>query len=363
MSTGSPYPTTATSGDANWTITESSRVPTTLFRFWYPAIFVWMELIAVIGVPGNIVVLKAYAKFPSLHNPTNFLIANQSVADLISYGAGQIVVVFSYSLWGLNLTSTNKYACLFPLCSLTLALLSSVINLLALSVERLLAVAFPFQYLRWVTDTSVKRVVIVLWVIHVMTASLPVLGWNTWIKGRICIAKLAFPYVYFIYIFIMPVFLVLILIAIVNIFVSVVAVTIKRKVAPLKPSTETMKEGEQTPRGDYKITKMFLMVVGVFYLSWLPYTVITIMFFAQPESWKKNGIPELTWALHDMSKGLLLFNAAVNPCIYYKTNSGFRNAFRKLFGWTPLRTDNNDSVVRCKNDSIKTELSITHIYA
>ena len=85
---------------------------------------------------------------------------------------------------------------------------------------------------------------------------------------------------------------------------------------------------------------MFLMVVGVFYLSWFPYTVITIMFFSPPESWKKHGIPEWTLAAHEITKGLTVFNAAVNPFIYYKTNSGFRNAFRKIFGWAPLRNDN-----------------------
>ena len=334
MSTESDDHTAVTPGDADL---NSSRDMSRLIRYWYPAIIVWMYIPIVAGIPGNILVLRAYVKFPSLRNPTNLLIANQSVADLISCVSGQVFVWFNYTVWGLGFASRYKYACLLCMCCITLGLWLSIVNLLALSTERLLAIAFPYQYLRWVSDASVKRVIIVLWVVLVTIISLPIFGWNSWTVGSMCMTMNVFPYIYFVYLFLLPALLVLILMAIFNIVICGIAFIVKNKVAPM-PSVGAKKEGEQATSGDSKITRMFLMVVGVFYLSWFPYTVITTMYFAPPESWKKHGIPEWTLAAHEISKGLLVLNAAANPLIYFKTNAGFRDAFRKLTGFKAKHT-------------------------
>ena len=331
MSTEFAYIATATSGGAGWnsTVNQGSQDLANIIRYWYPGIIVWIYIPFVVGIPGNTLVLLAYAKNYSLRTPTNLLIVNQSVADLVVYAIGLCFVWFNYTLWGLNVASTHKYVCLYMLCSINVGLLSSVVNLLALTVERFLAVAFPYQYLRWVTDASVKRVILVLWTMMMVIANLPILGWNTWTPGKQCTSVYMTPNLYFVNLFLLQALLVLVIMAILNIIICGIAFIVRRKVAP-HPSTLTKKEGEQAPRGDYKITRMFLMVVGVFYLSWFPFTVMTIMFLTTPEYFKTHGISEWTLVVHEMSKGLLVYNAAVNPYIYYKTNAGFRDAFRKL---------------------------------
>ena len=305
-------------------ISRSVQVP---YRDWYVGIFIWMHLPITIGIPGNILVLISYIKFPSLHSPTNLLICNQSLADLFSCFFVEMFVWFNYTIVGLKYASNNKYACLICLCCSTFSLWSSLANLLALSVERFLAIAFPYQYLHWISEGAVKKIILFLWMTMSGITSLPLLGWNTWTDGNNCMSTIAFPQVYTVYFFMLPSLLVLILTAACNAVICAIAVSKKKGVAPQPPAGT---QGKTATGGDSKVTKMLLMVVGIFYICWLPFVVITTMLFIPPESWMKKGPPEFVFVMHEISKGLLLANAAANPLVYARRSAAFRDAFRKL---------------------------------
>ena len=134
--------------------------PTINYKDWYLGVFFWVYLAIIAGIPSNILVLVAYIKFPSLDTPTNLLICNQSVADLLFCLTTMMFVWFNYTVMGLKYASYHKYACLIMLFTVAVSLWSSVINLLALSVERFLAIAFPYHYLRWVSPMTVKNSII-----------------------------------------------------------------------------------------------------------------------------------------------------------------------------------------------------------
>ena len=328
MHTTSNDPLLLTLSDLEMTSTDLDHQLSPI-RNWHTLLMVYVYIVVVVGIIGNILLLTAYVKFPSLHNPTNLLICNQSFADLMSCALGLSYVWFNYTLWGLDVVSKYRYVCLVSLCVLVLSVWSSLVNLMALTVERFLAVVFPFHYLRWVTETSVKKVIAAVWGMLVVLTSLPVLGWNTWRAGNQCVAIHSFTYVYFVYFFLLPSLLGMIMMAVLNAVICTIAVSM-RKVSPHAPPQAPVSDASTPPGGNFKVTKMLLKVVGVFYMCWMPYTILTIVSFTPPDSWKRGGVPEWTQATFEFTKGLLMVNSAVNPLIYATSDARFRNAFKTL---------------------------------
>ena len=316
---------------------SSSAVHAGLIKDWYPWIIAWDYVAIIAGIPGNVLTLVAYKKFPSLQTPTNLIICNQSIADICSCIFGQIFVWFNYTSWGVEIVTYNKYACLFSLWFILLAVVTSLANILALSTERLLAIAFPYHYLRWMTPAATKRAIAFIWTVVLVINSLPLLGWNTWTIGHKCMTMYAYPKVYSLYLYLIPGICTLILTAIFNIVICGIAVSKRNTIVPLQSVQKLQGDDEQTSitrknSTEYKITKMFLTVVGVFYASWMPYLVLTILFFVPPASWQVHGPPEWIIVLHELIKPLLVLNGALNPLIYACKNRKFRYAFRKLLG-------------------------------
>ena len=308
---------------------------------WNIAIILLDYLFIVVAIFGNTLTIMAYVKFPSLHNPTSLLICNQSIADAVACMTGQVFIWFNYTSWGLEVGRTNKYACLVSMWGILLSLSLSLFNLLALSAERLLCIAFSYQYYRWVTDTSVRVLIGVLWVVILSTSSFPLLGWNTWKPGNTCLAVEAYSMTYYMYMFLVPSLLALVLITVCNVAICVIAFS-KRQVTPQPVTVVQSTPGSLSTGKQYKITKMLLLVVGVFYISWMPHLIMNSIISAPPASWRMRGTPHWVSVVPEFAKGLLGVNAAANPLIYAWKNSQFRTAFGRILGLKPkLDTEMN----------------------
>ena len=311
---------------------------------WYIAIILLAYLVIVVAVPGNILTLISYYKFESLKTSTNFLIANQSLTDALLGFAAQSFIWANYTQWGLNISSTYKYACLITLACINASLIASILNIFSLTIERLCAVLFPLRYYQWMTEAVTKKMVIAIWAYVALFTLPPLLGWNTWIPGRKCMSILALDTYYFIFLFILPSACALALCVIGNTIIAVVAFK-KSKVEPaniqpvgvLSVSSQIQPSDVDATTGppdnavkSYKITKMLLTVVGIFCLCLLPWIIITLILFKPPEGWKVRGPPEYILILHELSKVMLLVNTAANPFIYAWRNAQYRKAFQRL---------------------------------
>lgn len=321
-----------------------------LYRPWYP-IKVSIDIIVMIAsIPLNALTVIAYIKFPELRNPTNFLICTQSAGDLFTTFTAPYALMLGYTRFGLNTIGKMKYPCLCGLSISLMALLNSFINMLVLSVERFIAVYFPFKYFIWVTDQSVKIVIAVVCSIVFIINILPLFGWNEWKQSMNCFTSLVYSKIFFQYLFLIPCVIILLMTALVNIAISVLALRKRNSITPMENSAEGGNSKSTTPfrqTTQYKVTKMLLMVVGFFYLSLLPYLVINTLYFAQPKSWKLYGLPKWFPLASDFTKSLLLLNALANSVIYAFQNRQFRNAYFKILGITrdATNTDLAPSVI------------------
>ncbi|ELU11844.1 hypothetical protein CAPTEDRAFT_188652 [Capitella teleta] len=281
---------------------------------------------SILGIMTNMLLLVAYVKHPELRSPTNLILVNQSIADLMTCGLSPIYYSLSHTEVGKHLLSRYKYLCLATVCAIVLSLWASLFTLLSLSFERMINIRFPFHYVRLVTEPLVKRFTIALWIAMVAIVSLPLFGLNTWQSDQVCSAFTAFPKIFFINVFLLTSFIIVILVGVLNLVICAVAIS-KRKIHPSGTETEQLQMKSQ-----YKLTKMFLVVVGVFYFFWMPYIILNMIALLGVNTLLGGAIPEWFVMFLEFSKTLHALCGSLNPLIYAWKNREFRRAFRKTVG-------------------------------
>ena len=331
-----------TAMDSTWTEAygETELVWQTVVaaKSWYPFIIVLMYVVIVGAIPGNVLTILAFIKYPALRTPTNYLICNQSCADLLFVVTSQLFIWFNYTSAGLAFIGQHKYACVMSLWCALGPMLLSLVNMFLLSSERLLAVVWSLRYFSWVTERSVCLAIGVSWCLVILINSLPLLGWNVWQFGHNCMTMEVYPSIYYLFLYMLPSLLMLILTAVFNIIIAIIAAA-KNRIAPVSQDSACAKSSQAA---SYKITRMLLTVVGVFYLSWMPYLVMTVVYFLA-KAWKTQSPPEWFLLLHEVSKSLLGLNGICNPFIYARKNIKFRIAYRRLLN-QPLSEDVTDEI-------------------
>ncbi|ELT96700.1 hypothetical protein CAPTEDRAFT_91635 [Capitella teleta] len=283
-------------------------------------------VVSVFGVLTNLLLLLTYIKHPELQNPANLLLINQSIADLITCGLAPIYYSLSHTEVGRELASKYKYLCLVTLCAIVLSLWASLFTLLSLSFDRMINIRFPFHYARLVTEPLVKRFAIALWISMVGIVSLPLLGLNNWKPDQACSAFTAFPKIYFINFFLLTSFIIVILVGVLNLVICAVVIS-KRKIHPSGTETQQLQMKSQ-----YKLTKMLLVVVGVFYACWMPYIILNLIALFGVKTVLGGIIPGWFILLLESSKILNTISGSLNPMIYAWKIREFRRAFQKTVG-------------------------------
>ncbi|ELU11846.1 hypothetical protein CAPTEDRAFT_188655 [Capitella teleta] len=283
-------------------------------------------VICALGVLTNLMLLLTYTKHPELQNPANLLLVNQSIADLITCGLFPYYLLQTHTEAGRQVVSRYKYLCLATLCSICLSLWASLFTLLSLSFDRMINIRFPFHYVRLVTEPLVKRFTVFLWIAMVSIICLPLFGLNTWQPGQACSAFTTFPKIYFINFFLLTSFIIVILVGVLNLVICAVAIS-KRKIQPSGTETQQLQMKSQ-----YKLTKMLLVVVGVFYACWMPYISLNMIGLLGANALFGGAVPAWFIMILESSKILLVVCGSLNPLIYAWKIREFRRAFQKTVG-------------------------------
>ncbi len=112
-------------------------------------------LIALLSILGNVLVCWAVGLNSNLQSITNFFVVSLAVADI---AVGVLAIPFSI------LISTgfcaNFYGCLFIACFVLVLTQSSIFSLLAIAIDRYIAIKIP---LRWVKAVAVRTCIFVHW--------------------------------------------------------------------------------------------------------------------------------------------------------------------------------------------------------
>ncbi|XP_038058011.1 trace amine-associated receptor 9-like [Patiria miniata] len=291
----------------------------------------------VIGVLGNTLVCIVICRVQSMHTLTNGLILNQAAIDLL----GSLVTLISANVGKLDPVPDGPTGELY--CRLWFSkflnwafFAASTFSLTALTLERYLAILFPFTYQTRFTRRAAILVVIAVWLTGCACSA-----YNIAIKrfngigscesvnvgGSQLVGVLLFCFEYLIPVTVM-------LYAYIHIIV-----VLKRKARRVGvmggngtgSSAERQAAGrgegqaESLVRARKNVLKTLFIVFCSFVVCWTPNKIIFFMF--------NFGWPlDFQGALYVISVALVVSNSAVNPIIYALKYRQFRHGVLYMFG-------------------------------
>lgn len=106
-----------------------------------PALYIAVELLmAALAIAGNVLVCWAVALNSRLKTATNYFLVSLAVADV---AVGLLAIPFAVTI-SVGLT-TDFHACLFLACFVLVLTQGSIFSLLAVAVDRYLAIKIPLR--------------------------------------------------------------------------------------------------------------------------------------------------------------------------------------------------------------------------
>ena len=277
-------------------------------------------LFSLLAIFGNLLTIIVVARFESLHNSTSYFICSLAVADLMT----GIMTSTAVALHVLGI-----YDPLYiPICRvhITLSLVSTLNNIcsiLLIAVDRYIFIAHGLRYLVIVTPTRTFLVIGFTW-LYFMTEVSVLIGLG---KGHM--TRMTCKYSLFITEMVynnilMPRFVVVALVT-VGFYTAISCIAYKqgKKIAALNQPYDTYEA--TTNRQQKRIAKMMIMVLGTYFICYIPHIVISILERVYTDSMAILVLEKIT---------VVIFwtNTWINPIIYAWKSEDFRVAFRKLLG-------------------------------
>ncbi|XP_061817957.1 adenosine receptor A2b isoform X1 [Nerophis lumbriciformis] len=293
--------------------------------------------IALLSVSGNVLVCWAVAINTTLKNATNYFLVSLAVADIL---VGCLAIPFAITISiGICL---DFYGCLFLACFVLVLTQSSIFSLLAIAIDRYLAVKIPLRYKELMTGKKARKIIAILWILSFVIGLVPFFGWN--LKDSICgrgnttadnktdllrscKLKCYFESVvdmeYMVY-FNFFVCVLLPLLLMLGIYMKIFTVArMQLRQIELKCVSNGDSHHHSLLQREIRAAKSLSIIVGLFAICWLPVHILNCLTLF----YQKLHKPE-----HVMYVAIILShaNSAVNPIIYAYRIQDFRNTFRKI---------------------------------
>jgi len=131
---------------------------------------------------------------------------------------------------GIRLSHTNRSACLFSLWGMLFSTLGSVFNLLAIAIDRFMAITRPLRYGAVVTMTTAYVWTAIIWGVILCLSLPPVLGWNRWSTDTTCDFSGVFYLEYTVTLFAVPVVVCLCVLTVLYCIVFAIALKHRRQI-------------------------------------------------------------------------------------------------------------------------------------
>ena len=131
-------------------------------------ILLWTTIpFLMVGFIGNVLVIRIVHKTRDMHTPTNYLLANMAVSDVITI-----------LLWPLYFFELGNFVCKsLVLCEISITVSSITLTLLA--VERYHALLKPLRTALRLKEDNIRQAISLIWITSVIL-SFPVLIFNEW---------------------------------------------------------------------------------------------------------------------------------------------------------------------------------------
>ncbi|KAF7667591.1 hypothetical protein LDENG_00053260 [Lucifuga dentata] len=305
---------------------------------------VFLSLLILMTISGNVLVCLAVCASRRLRCLTNCFIVSLAVTDLL---LGLLVLPFSALLMLTDEWPLGPIFCNFYISMDVMLCTASILTLLAISVDRYLAVTMPLRYSSLVLPWRIAVAMMIVWTVSLAVSFLPIhMGWNT-IDGTVqnsgpgaqlnaCRFELNRPYV--LTDSSLTFFLPLVAMCWTYLRILRIARAQAKRILSARPACVTTYNCRNNPSTsttlvsnvtavalrEHKATLTLAVVIGAFVVCWLPYfiffTVLGIKEHQDPNT--VPAFPIVLW--------LGYTNSALNPILYGALNRDFRSAYTRL---------------------------------
>nr|6GDG_A Chain A, TrxA,Adenosine receptor A2a [Escherichia coli] len=303
------------------------------------AVYITVELaIAVLAILGNVLVCWAVWLNSNLQNVTNYFVVSLAAADI---AVGVLAIPFAITI------STGFCAachgCLFIACFVLVLTQSSIFSLLAIAIDRYIAIRIPLRYNGLVTGTRAKGIIAICWVLSFAIGLTPMLGWNNCGQpkegkahsqgcgeGQVaCLFEDVVPMNYMVYFNFFACVLVPLLLML-GVYLRIFLAA-RRQLKQMESQPLPGERARSTLQKEVHAAKSLAIIVGLFALCWLPLHIINCFTFFCPDC---SHAP--LWLMY-LAIVLSHTNSVVNPFIYAYRIREFRQTFRKIIRSHVLR--------------------------
>ena len=252
---------------------------------------------AIAAIFGNILVLASFFMSSNLRHHVTFFVAGLAVADvLVGLLSIPMWMYILYLAWkGNNISGNTKITIIYDVLDV-FAALNSIFHLTAVSIERYIATVYPWKHRR-ATQRMYHVLLLGIWIASALVSS----------SFFLPVSK---PVIDFRFYLINILFVIPLLIM----SVSYTGIWFKAKTRLRKAPDTTL-----------KMSFTLLIVIGLFYVAWLPFFVVrAVLHFCKHYC--------VSWRIFYFSKLLHFSNSAINPLVYGLRIPEYRYTFYKLLG-------------------------------
>ncbi|CAN9504266.1 unnamed protein product [Ophioblennius macclurei] len=280
-------------------------------------------VIGTVGVTGNALVMYAFLCDKKLRTPPNFFIMNLAVSDfLMAITQSPIFFVNSlYKGWIFGETGCKIYAFCGALFGIT-----SMINLLAISVDRYIVITKPLQAIQWTSMRRTCLIIALVWLYSLSWSLAPLLGWSSYIPEGLMTsctwdyvtstpANKSYTLMLCCFVFFIPLGIISYCYLCMFLAIRHASRDVEKLGSQVRKSTLIQQQSIKT---EWKLAKIAFVVIIVFVLSWSPYACVTLI------AWAGYGN-----ILNPYSKAvpavIAKASAIYNPFIYAIIHSKYRD--------------------------------------
>lgn len=296
---------------------------------WNPIKWSWVLILqllfAIIGIIGNFLVLLVLFQRRKYCRTTDTLIAALATADFLT----SVFLIPVPRPEKIPDTWTGYAYCkiIYPNFPMWVCITSSIYTLMAIAIERFVAVVFPLYFSRTLTRRTVSIWVIIIWIASFLSGLRGIILFRVNKQTNRCIItyrndteKIAYGCFVFAIRIVIPTLTMLIT-------QTVIAVTLHRQSTRfLNGSNDTNNQATFHVIAKNRILKLMLIVILIYVLCWSPNQ---IAFFGYnlglvPTSYRYSSLNSIFTLLG-------FFNSCANPIIYTARHPEFRKAIKALF--------------------------------
>ncbi|XP_054628229.1 adenosine A2a receptor a isoform X1 [Dunckerocampus dactyliophorus] len=283
-------------------------------------------LIAVFSVLGNVLVCWAVFLNSNLQSHTNFFVVSLAVADI---AVGVLAIPFAIVI-SVGFCS-NFYGCLFIACFVLILTQSSIFSLLAIAMDRYIAIKLPLRYNSLVTGQRAQCIIAICWFLSIIIGLTPMMGWHKFSQKENsgcppglmrCLFEEVVVMDYMVYFnFFACVMIPLLLMLAIYLCIFMAA---RHQLKLMEVKASHGEKSRSTLQKEVQAAKSLAIIVGLFAVCWLPLHIINCFTLFCPKCQR----PPL-WIVYVaiiLSHG----NSVINPFIYAYRIREFRQTFRKI---------------------------------